>query len=161
MKSLQNGEIHPDRKPNILPWIKESSNAFFIRINTSDEVPSYLFDPIAYASGVFKDEGGIYYGVGRKMDTIQIKKTKTKYANPSEFFRQPKNTEYIPLGFTDERERDLAALLVQDLRDIGITFGTHTAQPYPFHMLRSLKKYMNQTAYTQWEIEPEFSEGNE
>ncbi|MCU6796825.1 DUF3962 domain-containing protein [Paenibacillus sp. WQ 127069] len=158
LKSLQNGQLRHDQNPLLFPRIQDLSGINVIRINTTDEVPAYLFEPRSYASGVFKDDG-LYYGVGRKMSTIQIKKTKTKYAHPNEFFRQPRNTEYIPLGFKDEEERDHAALLIHDLRDVGITFDTHTAQPYPFHMLRSLKKYMNEESYQEWEIEPEFAEG--
>lgn len=159
LKSLRNGQIQLDQNPLLFSRIQDIPGINVIRINATDEVPAYIFAPRSYASGVFKDEKGLYYGVGRKMNTLQIKKTKTKYAYPNEFFRQPSNTEYLPLGFKDEEARDRAALLIQDLRDVGITFDTHTAQPYPFHMLRSLKKYMNEVPYQEWEIEPEFAEG--
>ncbi|KRE50656.1 pPIWI_RE module domain-containing protein [Paenibacillus sp. Soil724D2] len=159
LKALRNGQIKLDQNPLLFSRIQDLPGINVIRINATDEVPAYLFEPRSYASGVFKDEKGLYYGVGKKMSTLQIKKTKTKYAYPNEFFRQPSNTEYLPLGFKDEAARDRAALLIHDLRDVGITFDTHTSQPYPFHMLRSLKKYMNEVSYQEWEIEPEFAEG--
>lgn len=119
-----------------------------IRINTTnDDVPQYdivngLEDlGINKKSGLFKDNKGIYYSVGARPSSWQIKKDATKYNMPNKMLMKQNAVEIIPLGCKDENERDKIAIMIDKLRRTNITYDASTVLPFPMHQLKAIKKY--------------------
>lgn len=93
--------------------------------------------------GLFKDNSSdIYYSVGARPDTIQVKKASQKYNNPLKPIRHQRLVELIPLGTGDEKERDQLAKLAHNMRKLNIAYSFHTNLPYPLDIMKSLKKYI-------------------
>lgn len=57
--------------------------------------------------------------------------TDIKYTSLSKLLLQQRAVECIPLGPLNENERDDLVYLVDQLRRVGLTFDTHTIDPYP------------------------------
>ncbi|GIO70269.1 pPIWI_RE module domain-containing protein [Paenibacillus cookii] len=156
--TLRNGWLdvllNPRIQYDVVPYLNErlanESRIKFIRINTTNlDVPQYrIFDPEneeipKKESGIFKDPLGIYYGVGGRPSAWQGSLvTDIKYTKPSKLLLQQRAVECIPLGPLDENERDDLAYLVDQLRRVGLTFDTHTVDPYPIKVLNILSKYL-------------------
>ncbi|MBG9795968.1 hypothetical protein ABD76_27445 [Paenibacillus dendritiformis] len=146
---LQNPRIQYDVVPYLNERLANESRIKFIRINTTQDVPQYrIFDPAnedtpKKESGIFKDPLGIYYGVGGRPSAWKGSLvTDIKFTSPSKLLLQQRAVECIPLGPLDENERDELANLVDQLRRVGLTFDTHTVDPYPIKVLHILSKYL-------------------
>jgi hypothetical protein len=147
---LQNPRIQYEVVPYLNERLANESRIKFIRINTTTlDVPQYrIFDPEnedtpKKESGIFKDPLGIYYGVGGRPSAWQGSRvTDIKFTSPSKLLLQQRAVECIPLGPLDENERDELAYLVDQLRRVGLTFDTHTVDPYPIKVLNILSKYL-------------------
>lgn len=150
--SLTNNRVTKYQNPPIASWIEEDPNIIVIRINTTDEVPAYGFNPLSLSTGVYTDGvSGLYYGIGSKgISQRNISKSLTKLHNPSKTFQQPRAVEYMPMGRMDESERDRLAWVVQWMREMCVSFETTTTLPYPLKMLNSLEKYIKRRS-EEWE----------
>ncbi|WP_195575447.1 pPIWI_RE module domain-containing protein [Paenibacillus sp. 1001270B_150601_E10] len=151
MGVLKNPNIQYDTVPYLNERLANESRIKFIRINTTttQDVPQYrIFDPEnedtpKKASGIFKDPLGIYYGVGGRPNAWQGSLvTDIKFTSPSKLLLQQRAVECIPIGPLDESERDELVYLVDQLRRVGLTFDTHTIDPYPIKILHILSKYL-------------------
>lgn len=146
---LQNPRIQYEVVPYLNERLANESRIQFIRINTTQDVPQYrIFKPDneeqpMKASGIFRDPLGIYYGVGGRPNAWQGSRvTDIKYTSPSKLLLQQRAVECIPLGPLNENERDELVYLVDQLRRVGLTFDTHTVDPYPIKVLNILSKYL-------------------
>lgn len=146
---LQNPRIQYEVVPYLNERLANESRIQFIRINTTQDVPQYrIFSPDneeqpMKASGIFRDPLGIYYGVGGRPSAWQGSRvTDIKFTSPSKLLLQQRAVECIPLGPLDEHERDDLAYLVDQLRRVGLTFDTHTVDPYPIKVMNILSKYL-------------------
>lgn len=119
-----------------------------VRVSTEDDVSQYRINPngnieVNRNQGLFKDNSSdIYYSVGARPDTVQVKKSSQKYNNPLKPIRHQRLVEIIPLGTGDEKERDQLAKLGHNLRKLNIAYSFHTNLPYPLDIMKSLKKYI-------------------
>lgn len=147
---IQNPRIQYEVVPYLNDRLANESRIKFIRINTTtQDVPQYRIfdldheDQPKKASGIFKDPLGIYYGVGGRPTAWQGSRvTDIKFNSPSKLLLQQRAVECIPLGPLDENERDELVYLVDQLRRVGLTFDTHTVDPYPIKILNILSKYL-------------------
>lgn len=146
---LQNPRIQYEVVPYLNERLANESRIQFIRINTTQDVPQYrIFSPDneeqpMKASGIFRDPLGIYYGVGGRPTAWQGSRvTDIKFTSPSKLLLQQRAVECIPLGPLNENERDELVYLVDQLRRVGLTFDTHTVDPYPIKVLNILSKYL-------------------
>ncbi|MCA0757012.1 DUF3962 domain-containing protein [Paenibacillus sp. N4] len=157
---MQNGKINSNYNPPLSPWIELDNGITFIRINSTDEVPAYGFEPMSFSTGVYSDgTSGLYYGVGAKAKTQKgLAKIMTKLYNPSVAFQQPRVVEYMPLGEMEVEERNRLAWMVHSLRELCITFESTSALPYPLKMMATIKKYLKREEREWLNNEAEFLE---
>ncbi len=141
---IQNRNIEFGQNPPLSPWIQEDPGVTIVRVNANEDVPSYGFEPLAYATGVYSDGvTDLYYGVGLKPKTQKgTAKAQTKYTYHNKPFQQPRLLEYMPLGDMDREDRDSLAWMTHSLRELCITYESTTAKPYPLKMMGTLKKYL-------------------
>lgn len=144
LMGIQNRHMEFGQSPPLSPWIQEDPGVTIVRVNANDDVPSYGFEPLAYATGVYSDGmADLYYGVGLKPKTQKgTAKAQTKYTFHNKPFQQPRLLEYMPLGDMDREERDRLAWMTHSLRELCITYESTTAKPYPLKMMNTLKKYL-------------------
>jgi hypothetical protein len=149
MRSIGNTKIQGDQVPVFNERLSHESRLKFVRVNATDDVPQYRINineelnQFNKASGIFKDPLGIYYGVGGRPSAWKgIANDATKFSSPSKQLLQQRAVEYIPLGISDEDERDNLAILVDHLRRLGVTYDKHTVFPYTMRILNSLLKYV-------------------
>lgn len=145
-----------------LPFSLENMNASdrvrVVRVNTTEDVPQYRIHPkgeikINKNQGLFKDPSGIYYSVGERPDTMQVKKSQQKYHNPNKLLQQQRLVEFIPLGTELEEEREQLAILAHNLRRLNIAYNVHTILPYPLDILKSIKKYIAVLEQDEYQVE--------
>ncbi|QSF46192.1 pPIWI_RE module domain-containing protein [Paenibacillus tianjinensis] len=156
--ALTNDKVSKLLNPPIAPWIQEDPDINVIRINATDELPSYGFMPLSLSTGIYSDRtSGLYYGVGTKgVSQRRINKKMTKLHNPSKTFQQPRLVEYMPMGNADEMERERLAWAVHHLREMCISFETTLKFPYPLKMIRSIEKYIKNKDHEWDQNEAEF-----
>ena len=144
---LQNRHLDIHRLPFQLQHPDAEKRVKVVRISKEEDVSQYRINPKGVVKlnknqGLFKDENaGIYYSVGARPTFMQTLLKTQKYNHPNQLIFQQKIIEIIPLGISDEDERDRIALLVHNLRKLNIAYDAHTNFPYPLDILKSLKKY--------------------
>lgn len=118
-----------------------------IRINTEDEVPYYDIKEgkrdVTRSSGLFVDPNGIYYSVGMRPDSLMGlgRVEDVKITSPMKTMAKQKAVEVIPLGCSPD-ERDQIARITHELRNLNLTYEFHTILPFPLHILKTVKKYL-------------------
>ncbi|MBT2285842.1 DUF3962 domain-containing protein [Paenibacillus polymyxa] len=171
LSSITNSRIIYDETPFLDGRLQNETRLKFVRINTNEDVPQYRIinttrkEAFNKESGIFKDAVGIYYGIGgRPTAWSGVKNKDIKFTAPSKLLLQQTAVEYIPLGPFSEEERDQLAILVDQLRRIGLTYDKHTKLPYTLRIVEILKKYMHHdewrfTASLDEEVEVEADDG--
>lgn len=148
-KDVRNGDLKLDKVPIKLDNLENMERVRVVRINQTDEIPQYRINPkgevkVNQYKGLFKDSAGIYYSVGSRPDNMMSTAiAEQKYYSPRKQFLHQRLVELIPLGTEDVQEREELAVIVEQLREFIIAYNFHTVYPYPLHMLRSIRKYMN------------------
>lgn len=144
---LTNPHITVKRNPELASWIPDDSRLNIVRVNTTDDVPSYRFYPEevheSFYRGVFYDEGGIYYSIGDKPLAMRnVSRLRNKYDDPRVTFAQPRAVELIPMGYSDIQDRHNAVWIAHLLRELAVSFDLTTVLPYPLKIMKSIHKYL-------------------
>ncbi|GAB7386959.1 hypothetical protein BSNK01_07950 [Bacillaceae bacterium] len=144
-KGLANKKIKLDRLP-FQNHLERHERLRVIRVNTSDEVPYADIikadGDISKGQGLYKDDGGIYYSVSERPDTMRARVSANKWENPGTLIAKQRAVEIIPLGCQTEAERDQLAILTHQLRQVHLPYEKHTLEPYPLKRLRTFEKYV-------------------
>lgn len=146
-KELANPNIIQSGLPFVMDHSKEYSRVKVVRVNTTDDVPQYRINPdgivrVNRNKGLFKDTFGIYYSIGQRPDNMQSPLGKQKFDNPKEQMLHQRPVELIPLGTTNQEERDILATWTDQMRKLNIAYPFHTILPYPLDIMKSIKKYI-------------------
>lgn len=129
-----------------------------VRVNSTNDNPQYQIVKQNNRApnrrkGLFYDQHGIFYSVGSKPSTIRKPNALLKYGNPNTMILKQNIVEIIPLGVSDEAEATDLAEYVFHLRKLIIGYEVHTIQPYPLHMGKKVKKYLekaNVSKFDDW-----------
>lgn len=153
MNQLTNSNLNIDTVPYLDNLLKSDARIKVIRINTTDEIPQYRIikkedeQGVNKDSGLFRDPKGIYYSVGLRPSTWKKQRNEfNKYDQPNVQLLQQRAVEIIPLGLSDENERDEVAHMIDRLRKMNLTYEKHTEQPYPTHKVSAIRKYIEDNA---------------
>lgn len=120
-----------------------------IRINLTKDVPNYLIvnnndDGNNHATGLYKNENGIYYSVGEKTLGLKVNKAasriESQYHKP---FGKQVAVEIIPVNYSNKAEQDLMAIIIHRLRHMALNFGPALRYPVMMHLADGVKKYFN------------------
>lgn len=161
---ISNPKIKLEINPEFAEWTPTDKRLNVIRINTTEDVPSYRYHPEvvseSFSPGIFYDEAGMYYGIGAKPLAMRgIAKIQTKYDFPDLAFQQPQAVEYMPLGFSEIEQRHQVAWLTHHLRELAVSYELTTILPYPLKIMKSVQKYLKKKGLSQvWIVEPELVE---
>lgn len=144
---LTNPHITVERNPELASWIPDDSRLNIIRVNTTDDVPSYRFYPEevheSFYRGIFYDKDEIYYSIGDKPLAMRnVSKLRNKYDDPHVTFSQPRAVELIPMGYSDIQDRHKAVWIAHLLRELAVSFDLTTVLPYPLKIMKSIHKYL-------------------
>lgn len=129
-----------------------------VRVNSTNDNPQYQIveneQRIANRKqGLFYDDHGIYYSIGNKPSTIRAVNKLLKYDAPNKLILKQNIVELIPLGVQDTTEAHDLAEYVHYLRPLVIGYDAFTIKPYPLHMGRKIKQYLEKadiSAYEDW-----------
>ena len=126
--------------------LKYNNRIKVIRINTADEVPYYDItddkSEITKKWGLFRDDKGVYYSIGKRPDSLRTNKGAVKVYNPNKLIGKQRNVELIISGCHSQEERDRLAIICHNLRRANLTYDDSTKLPLPMHCLETLKEYI-------------------
>ena len=126
-----------------LKVLDESNKIFFIRINSTDEVPDYnIGNVVRMAKGLFSNDYKTFYMVGKRSDTIQINLKWNKYESPDTLLLKQRLSEMVILG-GDENKRVDIAKESYFMRKLIPTYDSEVSLPLPMYVIKRLTEYIN------------------
>lgn len=138
-----NGELNVESLRLVNPEIFK-----FIRVNTTSEVPEYnIFKDEKDVEGVNRNQGlfsrdyKVYYSIGARPDTIQIKKDATKITHTTNMIVKQRIVEFVILN-DDPEENMLLAAKSHALRKLNLTFDFSTKYPLPIYVNDRFGEYL-------------------
>jgi hypothetical protein len=140
--------------------IDEWNRLKVIRYNLTKDVPNYYIsknkddDGNNHATGLFRDNQGIYYAVGSKAPAMRkINKNATRLETNQILFAKQQSIEIIPLTFVDETEQNELAYIVHKLRSLALTYDASLRFPINAHLSMGLRKYFPNESYDNGEAD--------
>lgn len=139
----KNGDLNIDTLRLVRP-----ERIKFIRVNTTSEVPEYnIFkdesdgEGINRNQGLFSNDYKVFYSVGARPDTIQIKLEATKITHTTKMIVKQRVVEFVVL--TDDIEENmLLAAKSHALRKLNLTFDSSTKYPLPIYVNDRFGEYL-------------------
>ncbi len=120
----------------------------FIRVNTTNEVPEYnIFkdesdtEGINRNQGLFSNDYKVFYSVGSRPDTIQIKTDATKITHTTKMIVKQRIVEFIVLN-DDIEENMILAARSHALRKLNLTFDSSAKYPLPIYVNDRFGEYL-------------------
>lgn len=142
---LKNPLINQEKVPFSDMALFEKGRLRVIRINHTDDVPQYDIESkkgdVNRFSGLFGCPEGFYYSIGMRPDNMMTNLKLLKVDYPSKLIMKQQAVELIVLGTADKAEKDKLAGMVHNLRRANLTYKASTSQPFPLHLMKSIKKY--------------------
>lgn len=148
VKEMANSRINIEENPFQNMNILNMDKLKVIRINQTGDIPNYYInnddDGNNYATGLYKNEIGIYYSIGEKMPGLRrIKKDIRRIErSKSRPLGKQRALEIIPISFSNEEEQDYMAIIIHRLRHMALTLDAAIRYPVPMHLVQSVKKYI-------------------
>ncbi|WP_346868162.1 MULTISPECIES: pPIWI_RE module domain-containing protein [unclassified Clostridium] len=125
-----------------LKVLDESNKIFFIRINSTDEVPDYnIGNVVKMAKGLFSNDYETFYMVGKRSDTIQINLKWNKYESPNTLLLKQRLSEMVIIG-GDENKRVDIAKESYFMRKLIPTYDSEVSLPLPMYVIKRLTEYI-------------------
>jgi hypothetical protein len=148
LPEFKNENIKLNEQPFGQFAIHELNRLKVVRFNLTNDVPNYYIsknlddDGNNHATGLFRDEQGIYYAVGEKTPAMRtINKNATRLESKQTLFAKQQAVEIIPLTFSDEDEQNEIAFIVHNMRSLSLTYISFLRYPINAHLAVGLRKY--------------------
>lgn len=127
-----------------LKVVDEKNLLRIIRVNNTDEVPSYNIgsNEPNRKKGIFTNDYQTFYMVGARGDTNQANKFITKYDSPDTLLVKQRLSEIVILGVSDENESFELGKNVYALRKLVPTYSDEVLLPLPLYVIERLKEYV-------------------
>lgn len=127
----------------------DSDRFKFIRVNTSNEVPEYNIyrdenDTVGINrnKGLFSSNNKVFYSVGSRPDSTQVKTTATRLTHTTQMITKQKIVEFVILN-NDSDENIEIAIDSHILRKLNLTFDAATKYPLPIYLNQRFGEYLD------------------
>lgn len=128
--------------------IVKSERFKFIRVNTSSEVPEYnIFkdendvEGINRNKGLFSTNDKVFYSVGSRPDTNQIKTTATRLTHTTKMITKQRIVEFVIFN-NEGNDNQQIAIESHILRKLNLTFDAATKYPLPLYLNNRFSEYL-------------------